>query len=108
MSLQLISRNDDLRRLRDEGYFVQVRGNFLLVRDVPYVDSTRAIRVGCLISSLNMAGDRTLSPDTHVVHFDGEHPCHADGSRMDAISHQTANVDLGNGLVAQRSFSSKP
>ena len=41
MSPALFSRNADLKRLRDEGYFVQIRGGFLVMREVPYVDAQR-------------------------------------------------------------------
>ena len=55
-----------------------------------------------------MAGDVTHKPDTHVVHFDGEYPCAADGKPIHQISHQSGNCDLGNGVMSKHSFSSKP
>jgi hypothetical protein len=108
MSRALFSRNADLKRLRDEGYFVQIKGGFLVMRDVPYVNRQREVKMGSLISSLAMAGDTTRPPDTHVVYFDGDYPCKADGTPIQAISHQSAKIDLGNGLTAQHAFSSKP
>jgi hypothetical protein len=108
MSRELISRSPDLKRLRDEGYFVQVRGGFLVMRDVPYVDASRHVRTGVLISSLTLAGDQTRPPDTHVVHFDGDYPCLSDGTPIHAIAHQTGSFNLGEGLTARHSFSSKP
>src|SRR5262245_29095251 len=108
MSRALINRSADLRRLRDEGYFVQIRAGFLVMREVPYVDAEKQVRMGTLISSLTMAGDETRTPDTHVVHFDGDYPCFPDGSPIQGISHQTGTFDLGHGLTARHSFSSKP
>lgn len=108
MSRALISRSADLMRLRDEGYFVQIRGGFLVMREVPYVDADRQVRMGTLISSLTMAGDETRTPDTHVVYFDGDYPCFPDGSAIQGISHQTGIFDLGHGLTARHAFSSKP
>ena len=108
MSHALFSRNADLKRLREEGFFVQVTGGFLVMREVPYVDSTREVRFGTLISSLTMAGDETRMPDTHVIHFDGEYPCHADGTPIASISNQTGAFNLGHGLTARHAFSSKP
>ena len=87
---------------------MQIRGGLLVMREVPYVDSQRQIRFGVLISSLNMAGDETRPPDTHVIQLDGDYPCLPDGSRIGAISHQSDNFDLGHGLSARHSFSSKP
>jgi hypothetical protein len=108
MSRELFNRNADLKQLLDEGYFVQRQGGYLVIREVPYVDACREVRVGTLISSLTLAGDQTRRPDTHVVHWNGEFPCHADGSRIQAISHQAQALDLGHGLKATHSFSSKP
>jgi hypothetical protein len=108
MSPAPFSRNPDLKRLRDEGYFVQIRGGFLVMREVPYVNAQREVRTGTLISSLTMAGDETRTPDTHVMHFDGDFPCRADGTPIQQISHQTGDFNLGHGLKAKHSFSSKP
>lgn len=108
MSRALFSRNPDLKRLLEEGYFVQQRGGYLIMREVPYVDARREVRIGTLISSLTLAGDQTRTPDTHVVHWDGDFPCHADGSRINGISHAAGAFDLGHGLKATHSFSSKP
>ena len=57
MSRKLFSLNPDLKKLRDEGYFVQIVGGLLLMREVPYVNSQRQVKTGTLISSLTMAGD---------------------------------------------------
>lgn len=108
MSPALFSLNPDLKRLRDEGYFVQQQGGHIVMREVPYVDAHLEVRIGTLISSLTLAGDRTRTPDTHVVHWDGEFPCRADGSPIKGISHAAGAFDLGHGLKATHSFSSKP
>lgn len=108
MSHPLLSLNADLKRLRDEGYFIQIRGGLLLVREVPYVDSNRAVRRGTLISSLALAGNETQKPDTHQVWFDGEFPCFADGTPIHAISNQSGNYELGSGITAKHHLSSKP
>jgi hypothetical protein len=108
MSQEPLSRSPDLKRLRDEGYFVQIRGGFLLLRDVPYVDAQKRVRTGALISSLALAGEVATRPDTHVVYFDGDYPCMASGTPIEQIRHQSGHMNLGNGLVAKHSFSSKP
>lgn len=108
MSHKLISRSPDLKRLCEEGYCIQIQGAFLLLREVPYVNAQRKVQTGTLISSLNMAGDVTQYAGDHVVSFDGEFPCNADGTPIQQIAHQSADVDLGNGVTAKHSFSSKP
>ena len=105
MSHQPFNLSPDLKRLREEGYFVQIVGGLLLMRDVPYVDSQRRVRTGTLISSLDMASDVTRAPQDHVAGFDGDFPCNADGSLIGEIAHPQGNVNLGASKCA---FSSKP
>ena len=108
MSAQLISRSDDLRRLRDEGFEVEVRGGHLLVRHVPYVNGERQIRFGDLVSTLTLAGDITARPDTHVTSFAGEMPCDPNGIALDRILAGSNRQQLADGLVVDHMFSSKP
>jgi hypothetical protein len=67
MSHRLISHSPDLKRLRDEGYFVQIQGGLLLLREIPYVNAQRQVRTGTLISTLNLAGDVTQYAQDHVA-----------------------------------------
>jgi hypothetical protein len=108
LSQKLIDLNDDLRRLRDEGYSVDVQSGYLVVRDVPYVGNGRAVKLGTLIFKLDLAGDRTTAPSTHVAHFDGDYPCNADGTPIEKIRHQSSDTELAPGLRARHSFSAKP
>ncbi len=105
MSQEPFNLSPDLKRLREEGYFVQIVGGLLLMRDVPYVDSQNQVRTGTLISSLNMASNITRQPDDHVCGFDGDFPCNADGTRISQIAHPSGNVPMGTSKCA---FSSRP
>ena len=108
MSRALFSLNTDLAGLRSDGYFMRIQGSLLVMLEVPYVDAQRQVRFGTLVSSLDLAGDRTRKPETHVMHWDGDFPCNADGTPLPGISHSAPNTDLGHGLTARHSFSSKP
>jgi hypothetical protein len=108
MSDALFSLNQDLKALRDAGYFVERVGGFLIMREVPYVNANRQVKRGVVISTLCLSGDITQKPEPHTVQFDGEYPCNADGSALVAIGAGSAAVDLGHGLIAQHMFSSKP
>lgn len=108
MSQQLINHSGDLKRLRDEGYDVEVKSNYLLIKHVPYVNSGKEIKFGILVSDLSLAGDVTTKPGTHVAYFSGEHPCNKDGSKMEKIVNQSVQKTLGPDLVVHHSFSSKP
>lgn len=108
MSRKLISRSPDLQRLRDEGYDIEVRaGRFLLLKNVPYVTAERKIASGTLVSTLNLAGDISAAPETHVATWIGEHPCRPDGTRIPSIQHGSARQELDRGLVVDHSFSNK-
>lgn len=108
MSQGPINLSPDLKRLRDEGYFIQIRSGFLIMREIPYVDPQKQVRTGALISSLALAGDVAQRPDTHVVFFDGECPCGADGSPIKKIINSSGQFNLGGGINAKHRFSSKP
>lgn len=108
MRQQLINRSPDLKRLRDEGFEIEVRGGYLIVHHIPYVNSKREIRYGKLISSLSLNNDVTIKPNDHVIYFMGEHPCNNDGSIITAIQHSSQNQTLFDGIVINFSFSNKP
>src|SRR2546425_1084665 len=108
MSHELISHSPDLKKLRDEGYDIEVRDGYLLIRLVPYVNSQKEVKYGILVSTLKLAGDRTDKPDTHVVFFAGEYPCKTDGSKITGIEHGSARQELLPRFWVDHSFSNKP
>ncbi len=108
MSQPLISRSSDLKRLRDEGYEVEVRGNYLLVHSVPYVNAQRQVAFGSLVSELTLGGDVAVRPQTHVIYFTGDQPCDKEGTAIQQIMHQSLTQQLLPGLTIRHSFSNKP
>lgn len=107
MSRQLIARSPDLLRLQNEGYDLEIRAGFLLVKDIPYVTATCEIMRGILISALELSGDQTKRPENHVAMWTGEHPCHHDGRVIATIANSSAAQDLGGGVRADFTFSAK-
>ena len=71
MSQRPISRSADLKKLRDEGYDLEIRSGCLLVKDVPYVNSRKEAKRGILVIKLVLADGQTGRPDTHVAYFSG-------------------------------------
>jgi molybdopterin/thiamine biosynthesis adenylyltransferase len=108
MSHQPISRSGDLKRLRDEGYDLEIRAGFLLVKDVPYVNSRKEVKRGILVMKLVLADDETSRPDDHVAYFAGEYPCKVDGTEIDKIRNTSGEHTLAEGVVIQHSFSARP
>lgn len=107
MSRRPIALSPDLLRLQNEGYDIHVRGGFLLVENVPYVDSDRQVKLGTLISKLNLSGDKANKPNDHVAHWIGNHPCHADGAKIRSIENGAASQDFGHGIRSSFTFSAK-
>jgi hypothetical protein len=109
MSQKLINLNSDLKRLRDEGYEIEVRNGYALVHNVPYVNKDCQINYGILISNLELTGDLTINPlSDHVIHFCGEHPCDIHGSIIEGIKHSTGNQPLFEEIVSNHTFSNRP
>lgn len=110
MSQQLISRSDDLKRLRDEGYNVEVRSDigFLLIHDVPYVNADVVVQSGVLVAKLTLSGDMTTTPGDHMVFFAGETPCDQHGKPLTKVINSSGRQELAGGLVVDHIFSSKP
>jgi hypothetical protein len=108
MSQRPINRSADLKKLRDEGYDLEVRSGCLLVKDVPYVNSGKVVGRGILVIKLVLADDQTGRPDTHVAYFAGDHPCNEDGSEIAKIKHGSNAHSLAEGVPVNHSFSAKP
>lgn len=109
MSQLLINHNPDLKRLRDEGYEVEIQGGHLLVHHIPYLNAKLEINYGTLVSSLTLIGNgKIAAPNNHVIDFIGENPCNVDGNVISEIQHSNNMKKLTNIIQIDRSFSNKP
>jgi ThiF family len=110
MSHKLISRNADLKKLRDEGYELEiVSDTHLLVHNVPYVTSDRRVARGVLITHIELQGDITNTPvSDHVMRFQGNKPCDHEGNELTSIINLSSDEMVVNGVISNHSFSSKP
>lgn len=106
---KLIDPNHDLERLPHDGYSMDVRGGYLILRGVPYVNEQRQVRFdGILAAALNLNGDLVNPPSDHTIKFVGEFPCQSNGTPIEGIRHCSGQFPICDGLTAQHSFSSKP
>lgn len=109
MSRLLISRNPELQRLINEGYDIEIRSGYLLVHSVPYATSNKQVARGVIVSEMTTVTPDVLGqPNTHQVHFIGEHPCKSDGTDLVQIRCQSGEFKLAEGITAQHWFSNKP
>lgn len=107
MSKQRIDRSPDLKRLRDQGYDIEVRERYLLVRSFPYLNAKKEVHYGTLVCKLDWAGDVTTTPDTHAAFFIGDAPCHESGRPMTEII-IGSKQQLEPGLIIDHALSAKP
>ena len=108
MSQELINHNSDLIQLWEEGYELSIKDGHLLIHQVPYVNSMKKIKYGSIVSTLNLSGNKTLKPETHVVYFQGEVPCKKSGQPISAILNSSTRRSLTPSIQVDHLFSSKP
>lgn len=101
--------NEDLTRLRNEGIrYSIVKGTFLVVIDIPYLNSKVELKSGTLIVKLDMSGGSLISPIDHTAFWAGEHPCNMDGSYLVGLVSGPNRNSIGDGIVHDFFLSSKP
>jgi hypothetical protein len=106
---ELVSRNEDLKRLIDKGYAVKFDSSYLVVRDVPYLDKDKALQVGAIVSKVVFVDQHCIKQEDHQVFFCGSHPHNMDGTPIQNLGGGPAQVVLkDSALVIERSFSNKP
>lgn len=108
MSRSLINHSPDLKRLEEDGYELEILAGHLVFHNIPYVDAQGKIRRGKLVSTLDLAGDRTVKPSTHVAMFAGDHPCDTRGKRLRNLEHGAKDQKIAHGVTVNRTFSCKP
>ena len=109
MLQQQINLSPDLKQLRDEGYELEIKGGYVCVHHIPYVNEEKEVKFGVLICVLNLAPPSQVSrPPDHTMYFMGESPCHKDGTIITEIINSSPNQVLWEGMVGNHYFSSKP
>jgi molybdopterin/thiamine biosynthesis adenylyltransferase len=109
MSPRPIALNPDIKRLIDDGYEVEVRGNgYLAIHAIPYVTAQRTIAYGTIVTDLNENLGELLPQRDHQVWFSGNFPCHRTGAPIEAIRNSSNQQQLWDGFFAQHRFSNKP
>lgn len=110
MFLELVSHNNDLKRLVDKGYAVGFDSEHLVVRDIPFLDKDKNLRHGALVTKLVFADKVKVQQQDHQVFFCGSHPHNTDGTPIPNLGGGgKPNVTLKDAaLVVERGFSNKP
>jgi hypothetical protein len=109
MSQELINHSPDLKRLKEEGYGIQIKGGLLVVHQIPYVNDKKEIVFGKLVSELNLINAiQTGPPSTHTLSFSGSFPCYPDGTPITALKHGEGISEITKDIIVNFSFSNKP
>lgn len=115
MQNQIINHSPDLKRLRDEGFDIRIINSHIFVYNIPYVDKTREVKFGILITVLNQTQKiiegltQTVAnnPSTHVAYFTGELPCYSDGSPIIQLN-RPCKRKIADDVDVNWEFSMKP
>jgi uncharacterized protein DUF6791/ThiF family protein len=105
--MTLVDRSDDLRRLIEEEYDLEIRDGNLLVHHVPFVNSASEVEYCTLVSDLSTNGERTIQPGRHEVWVVGSVPHDHRGNEVSFIADRD-RLDYGGGVVACCRLSLKP
>jgi hypothetical protein len=79
----------------------------LLVHDVPYVNPSREVLRGTLVTELELAGDMTIQPSNHVAQFIGQTPSDSEGHPLSKLINSGAASLVGS-VHVNFTFSKKP
>lgn len=107
--IELANHNGDIRRLLDRGYALRFDSNYLVIRDIPYLDTNKGLRWGAIVTKLEFADKVHVKQDDHQIYFAGDVPHEADGRAIPNLAGGPVSVPLEKtDIVVQRSFSNKP
>ncbi|KJS03738.1 MAG: hypothetical protein VR68_00980 [Peptococcaceae bacterium BRH_c4a] len=107
----MVSHNDDIRRLVEKGYAVAFDSNCIIIRDIPYLDHQRQLRIGAIVAKLVFIDENRVTQDDHQIYFAGSVPHNLDGKPIPNLAGgpvQLALSEASRDVVVERSFSNKP
>jgi hypothetical protein len=109
---QLVNHNDDIRRLVKKGYAAAFDDDqYLVVRDIPYLDHERKLQWGAIVAKFVDQGQDRIAQTNHEVFFAGSVPHGLDGNPIPNLGGGPSSLALSEAskdVVVQRSFSNKP
>jgi hypothetical protein len=111
MFQKLVNHNEDIRRLVEKGYAVGFDSNYLIVRDILYLDDKLERRVGAIVTKLVFTDPDHIAQEDHQIFFAGSHPHNTDGTPIANLGGGTTQLAFSEAaadVVVQRQFSNKP
>lgn len=111
MFQKLVSHNDDIKRLVEKGFAVAFDSNYLVIRDIPYLDEERTLCWGTIVTKMVFKNPQHVCQHNHQIFFAGSHPYNMDGSPIGNLGGGQTKLSLSPDavdVVVQRQFSNKP
>ena len=111
MFQKLVNHNDDLKRLLDKGYAITIDSNYIVVRDIPYLDEKLNLQIGAIVSKLVFVTNEKFEQENHQVYFAGSTPYGLNGKPIPNLGDSGHTMSLSEAcsdVVVQRAFSNKP
>ena len=105
----LANHNSDIQKLIERGYALSIDSNYLVVRDVPYLDSDKKLKIGAIVSKLVFINNDHVRMHDHQILFGGGHPHEMNGTPIRNLGGGAHTLALKSpDLKVERSFSNKP
>lgn len=111
MFQKLVNHNEDIGRLVNKGYAISCDSNYLIVRDIPFLDENLELVWGAIVAKLVAVDKFRFVQDDHQVFFAGGVPYGLDGEPIKNLGGGPCSLALSNeanDIVVQRRFSNKP
>lgn len=111
MFQKLVNHNDDIRCLAEIGYAVAFDSNYMVIRDIPYLDAAQDLQIGAIVTKLVFVDQQKVVQDDHQIFFAGSVPHNPNGAPIPNLGDRPATLPLSkacNDVVVQRRFSNKP
>jgi hypothetical protein len=111
MFQKLVSHNNDLKRLVEKGYAVSFDSNYLIIRDIPYLDKDLELKIGAFVVKLIFVDEFTIKQEDHQILFAGSIPYNLDRTPIANLAGGATTLALSpkcSDVVVERSFSNKP
>ena len=93
------------------GYAVVLDSNYLVVRDIPYLDAAGKLKTGAMVATLVYRDNNEMAyQDDHQVYFAGGVPHQIDGTPIPKLSDRPTTLALSEtckDVVVERRFSNK-
>jgi len=108
---RLVNHNDDIKRLVEKGYAIGFDSNYLVIRDIPYLDQQLQLKIGAFVAKLVFIDQNKVIQDDHQVYFAGSLPYNLEGKPIPNLGGGPVNLPLSDNskdVIVERSFSNKP